>query len=73
MRDDILMVRVFAVLCAAGIVSPTPALAYIDPLSGSIVLQALIAGVLGALFAMKQFGLGAKVMLRRLWRRFGGE
>ena len=32
-----------------------PAQAYIDPATGSFILQALVAGFLGALFALKMF------------------
>lgn len=34
---------------------PAPAAAYIDPGTGSLVLQMLIAGALGAAFAVKRF------------------
>lgn len=34
--------------------------AYIDPMAGSLVLQAVIAGVVGVLFTFRQFGI-------RLW------
>ncbi len=43
-------------LCAgASLMLPTPAQAYIDPGTGSVVLQMLIAGALGAAFAVKRF------------------
>ena len=39
----------------AGLFLPAPARAYVDPGTGSYVLQLLIAGLLGALFALKVF------------------
>ena len=32
-----------------------PAMAYIDPGSGSMILQVILAGILGSLFAIKVF------------------
>ncbi len=34
---------------------PAPALAYIDPGTGSLLVQLLIASILGAIFALKRF------------------
>jgi len=41
-----------------------PAYAYIDPGTGSVIWQALIAGGLGLLFVLKSYG-------RRIWRALG--
>lgn len=40
-----------------------PAAAYIDPGSGSFALQALVAGLLGGLYAIKAFGWKIKEKL----------
>jgi hypothetical protein len=47
-------------------------MAYIDPISGSVFFQAIIAGVLGALVTMKGAGSAVKGMARRVWRRLKG-
>lgn len=50
------------VLCLLGLLSSTsPAHAYIDPAAGSLLLQAVIAGVAGLLLTVKLF-----------WRRLAG-
>jgi len=67
-----LLLRFLIALCLAGILTPAPALAYIDPVAGSVMLQVLIAGVLGALFAFKQAGFAVKSTLSRIWRRLTG-
>lgn len=51
-------------------VFPSPAYAYIDPMSGSIILQALIAGLLAALLMVKRFWHGISERCRRIWQRF---
>lgn len=53
---------VLTALFVAGVVCPPPAAAYIDPLSGSIILQVVAAGVLSFVFTMK-----------RSWRWLGGR
>ena len=44
-------------------------LAYIDPLSGSIIFQVAAAGLLAALFTIKRFWNRVKELLRALWTR----
>lgn len=46
--------------------------AYRDPVSGSIVLQALIAGVLGGLLTMKRTGFAVREAWARLVKRIKG-
>ena len=59
-----------SVLAALGIfVIPRTALAYIDPVSGSVLLQVLAAGLLAALFTIKRSWLGITTFLRRIWGR----
>ncbi len=51
MRKDILLLLLFAVL----LFQTRPAYAYIDPGSGSLILQIVIAGILGVIFTVKTF------------------
>ena len=56
------IVKGIVVLCAAFVLMPQrDALAYIDPGTGSFILQMLIAGLVGSAFALKLF-----------WRRIVG-
>jgi hypothetical protein len=59
------VLRITAALLLASVVAPSSAYAYIDPLSGSAILQALAAGVLAGLFMMKSYWHRAKEALRR--------
>lgn len=45
--------------------------AYIDPATGSYILQILLAGLLGALFALKVFWRNIKGFLSRILSRSG--
>lgn len=67
-----ILLRFLIALLLVGIVAPAPALAYIDPVAGSVMLQVLIAGALGALFAFKQAGAAVKMTISRIWRRLTG-
>lgn len=58
--------------CAASMLTPAAAHAYIDPLSGSLVLQAVLAGVLGAAMTMGRIGSLMRDALGRFWRRLTG-
>lgn len=53
----------------ASLVFASPAEAYIDPGTGSIVLQMLIAGALGAAFAVKRFWKRIVSSVRATFRR----
>lgn len=44
-------------------------MAYIDPLSGSVLLQVIAAGVLGALFTTKSFLAKVRGAARAAWSR----
>lgn len=68
----IIALRFFAALCVVDALTPAPALAYIDPVAGSIFLQVLIAGALGALLAFKRAGFVVKSALSRIWHRLTG-
>ncbi|MEX2111443.1 MAG: hypothetical protein WD802_12620 [Gemmatimonadaceae bacterium] len=65
-------VRFVLAVCVAGVLTPAPALAYIDPVAGSIMLQVLIAGILGSLLAFKRVGFAVKNALFQIWRRLTG-
>jgi hypothetical protein len=58
------------VLSVAG---PPPAYAYIDPLSGSIVFQIIIAGVLGALLTVRRWWASMARLVRGLLARVAGR
>jgi hypothetical protein len=51
---------------------PDLVFAYLDPMSGSLILQAVIAGVLGGIVTMKRAGLGVKDLMSRAWKRIKG-
>jgi hypothetical protein len=51
------------------LVSPGSAYAYLDPGTGSYVLQILIATVFGAWFSIKLFGKRLKAFLRNLFSK----
>jgi hypothetical protein len=52
--------------------SPPAAQAYIDPISGSVILQALLAGALGALLGIKRVGFAVREFFSRVWKRIHG-
>lgn len=43
--------------------------AYLDPISGSVILQALIAGALGAILSIKKVSWAVHDFFARLFRR----
>lgn len=63
------LLRALATLLILSVVFPPSAYAYIDPLSGSIILQALAAGLLAALLMFKRFWYHLTVRCRRIWDR----
>lgn len=50
-------------------VIPAPLYAYLDPGTGSYVLQIVLAAVLGGLFAIKLFWHRIKLFLMRIFSR----
>lgn len=48
---------------------PDVTYAYLDPISGSIILQALIAGVLGAILSIKRVSWAIRDFFARLFKR----
>ena len=53
--------------------APPPAHAYIDPLSGSIVFQVIIAGALGALLTVRRWWASVVRLVRGLLARVAGR
>jgi O-antigen/teichoic acid export membrane protein len=47
----------------------SPAYAYLDPGTGSIILQLLIAAIVGALFTLKLYWYRFKAFIKRLFSR----
>jgi hypothetical protein len=70
-RDSVL--RLLLALFLASMLAPSAvhamALAYIDPLSGSVLLQVIAAGVLGALFTTKTFLAKLRGAARAAWSK----
>jgi hypothetical protein len=52
-----------AFVAALLLLSPTSAFAYLDPGTGSYVIQMIIAGLLGAAFAIKMYWMRIKRFL----------
>jgi hypothetical protein len=48
------------------LVAPAPAFAYLDPGTGSVILQVLVAGLLGALFTIKTMWRNIKGFFGRM-------
>jgi hypothetical protein len=57
----------------ASLLSPRAAVAYVDPVSGSVVFQLMIAGFLGAIFTIKTWWSKAVALVRGLASRFTAE
>ena len=53
--------------------APPAAHAYIDPLSGSIVFQVIVAGVLGALLMVRGWWASVVRLVRALFARVAGR
>jgi hypothetical protein len=61
--------RVMRLLCfftMVSILAPGRAHAYVDPATGSIVIQVLVAGALGAVLTVKQWGGRVVTAVRQL-------
>lgn len=63
------LLRTLASLLIISLLVPRPAYAYLDPMSGSIILQALAAGFLAALLMFKRFWYQVADRCRRIWQR----
>lgn len=51
------------------VISPEPAHAYIDPGSGSYVIQVALASVFGFLFVLKSYWVSLKTMVARMFAK----
>ena len=58
-------------LCLFHIVLPSTVYAYLDPGTGSYILQMAIAGVLGGLYALKLFWKNIKTFFNKIFSREG--
>jgi hypothetical protein len=47
--------------------------AYLDPISGSVILQALIAGGLAALLSVKRVSFAIRHYITTAWRKVTGK
>lgn len=64
--------RLVLVLVALHVAAPPAAHAYLDPISGSVILQALIAGLLGALLTVKKVSWAIRDFFSKLWKKIAG-
>jgi hypothetical protein len=65
-------VRLLAALALTHLLMPSAAHAYIDPISGSVFLQALIAVGLGGLLSIKRVSFAISEFFSRVWKRIAG-
>jgi hypothetical protein len=65
-RQRVSILRLFCFIALVSILAPGRAYAYVDPATGSIVIQVLVAGVLGAAFTAKQWWGRAAAAARQL-------
>jgi hypothetical protein len=66
------MVRTLLAVALVLALTPRTAHAYLDPISGSIILQALIAGALGALLTIKRVSFAIRAFFSSIWKRIRG-
>lgn len=62
-----------ALLGAFSLAAPPPAHAYIDPLSGSIAFQVVVAAILGLVFTVKHWWVAVVRLTRRFVSRVMGR
>ena len=67
------MLRMFLAVLAVWVVAVPEAHAYIDPGSGALLWQFVMAAVFGSLFFMRRAGTWAKIALRSLWAKVKGS
>ena len=67
MKGFIRLIAIFLCLVSVSLVFPQKAHAYLDPGTGSYILQLLIAALIGAIFAVKLFWNNIKIFLKRLF------
>jgi hypothetical protein len=64
------LITIAVVVSLVCLAFPRPAYAYLDPGTGSYILQLILAGLLGAAFAVKLFWKNIKTFFKTL---FSGE
>ena len=69
MNDSMRIARGTLLLALLILCLPRPLAAYLDPGSGSFLLQVLVAGLLGASFAVRRFGGGGGGDIKRFFRK----
>lgn len=68
---SILVVNHMATFLIALLLFPKSAWAYLDPGTGSHILQMLLVALMGALYGIKVFGAKIKAFLSKVFRRQG--
>jgi hypothetical protein len=72
-RQRVSVLRLLCFIALVSILAPGKAYAYVDPATGSIVIQVLVAGVLGAAFTARRWwarvGAAARQLRDRVRRR----
>ena len=63
------VLKIVVLLTLVSTFAPSPAYAYIDPMSGSIIFQALAAGLLTAMLMFRRFWYRVADVCRRIWHR----
>lgn len=61
------------VLAVAALTQPTAAFAYLDPGTGSLILQGLLAAVAGALFTAKLYWFKVQAFWTKHFSRHAGD
>jgi hypothetical protein len=60
---------IIVAVAAAVCLLPTTALAYVDPVSGSVLFQVIVAGLLGALLTVRQWWSRAVALFKGIFSR----
>jgi hypothetical protein len=63
------LAKVVVVVVLLCLLFPGPAFAYLDPGTGSYVLQVILAALVGAAFAVKLFWRNIRAFFKRLFSR----
>lgn len=63
------LITILVALVLACLAFPCPAYAYLDPGTGSYILQLILAALLGAAFAVKLFWKDVKAFFGKLFSR----
>lgn len=64
--------KLIAICLVIGMNLPVNAYAYIDPGSGSLMLQMLIAGIIGAFVTIKLYWMQLRARISRMFKRIKG-